>query len=532
MYKLLIIDDEPLVQAGIRSMVRWNELNIEICGVASNGQVGLDIIEKEQPDIVITDIKMPVMTGLELLKIVRERYGSIHPAFIVLTSYEDFQLAKEAISYTIIDYLVKIELTPDTLKAAVEKALHILMESSQETNQNQKLSQTDMQSLKDKFFIRLLHNLYDSEEQFDLLRRDLNIPFSYCAFQCCYFEMMNEKADLLSMDQQITLYANSFHLLQEITTKYQKAYFVTLDRKHGVIIFLYEENTTDSKDTITLILKQISDSLYHYYSTSLKCGIGNVVSSPLAIADSYTNARHAFATVKDASHVASYEDFSGEFDSHAVFHMAFFKDDLGKAFSEYDSLLLSDVLTQIITLFKENPTHYVQALDAACNILFLAISLIPNGDELLTELFHDMPDGYRSIYKQKTTSQVVSWLNTFKERLCQSFQEHKKEHRHHIVESVKKYIETHLQDRLNLNEVSAIYGISPNYLSSLFKKYNDCGYSEYITYRKIEEAKKMMMEKNKKVYEIANALGFESAFYFSKVFKKVEGISPSEFINK
>lgn len=532
MYKLLIIDDEPLVQAGIRSMVPWNELDIEVCGVANNGKAGLDIIDAEHPDIVITDIKMPVMTGLELLKTVREKYGNLHPAFIILTSYEDFCLAKEAISYTIIDYLVKIELTPEALKKAVKRAVHILSESAVETQQNT-LSQTDIQSLKDKFFIRLLHNLYDSETQFDLLRKDLDIPISYAAYQCCYFEMVNDKAEQLSVDQQVTLYANSFHLLQEITGKYRNAYYVTLDRKHGVIIFLYDTlQEIDSWEKISLILQQTSDSLHSYYNTSLKAGIGSIVHTPLAIADSYSNARHAYGNASSSQSILAFENVDGITDAHAVFNMAFFKADLSTAFSEYDSAILTNVIAQITALFQEHPAHYLQALDAACNILFLALSLIPDGEAVLTEIFQDKPDGYRSIYNQKTTSQIVAWLHTFSERLCGIFDAHKKEHRHHIVENVKKYIETHLQDRLNLNEVSAIYGISPNYLSSLFKKYNDCGYSEYITYRKVEEAKKMMTQSNKKIYEIANALGFESAFYFSKVFKKVEGISPTEYINK
>lgn len=92
MYQLLIVDDEPLVQAGIRSMLNWNEMNIEICGTAMNGQAALKIIEEKSTDIVITDIKMPVMNGLELAKTCRERYGDNCPYFIILTSYEDFQI--------------------------------------------------------------------------------------------------------------------------------------------------------------------------------------------------------------------------------------------------------------------------------------------------------------------------------------------------------------------------------------------------------------------------------------------------------
>lgn len=79
MYQLLIVDDEPLVQAGIRSMLNWNEMNIDICGTAMNGQAALKIIEETSPDIVITDIKMPVMSGLELAKVCRERYGKTVP---------------------------------------------------------------------------------------------------------------------------------------------------------------------------------------------------------------------------------------------------------------------------------------------------------------------------------------------------------------------------------------------------------------------------------------------------------------------
>lgn len=83
MYQLLIVDDEPLVQAGIRSMLNWNEMNIEICGTAMNGQAALKIIEEKSTDIVITDIKMPVMNGLDLAKTCRERYGD---NYLILSS--------------------------------------------------------------------------------------------------------------------------------------------------------------------------------------------------------------------------------------------------------------------------------------------------------------------------------------------------------------------------------------------------------------------------------------------------------------
>ena len=127
--------------------------------------------------------------------------------------------------------------------------------------------------------------------------------------------------------------------------------------------------------------------------------------------------------------------------------------------------------------------------------------------------------------------QIVNWLGFFKRQLCQLFENHHKDYKNHIVTNVKKYIGEHVTERLSLNEVAAVFGISPNYLSQLFGKYNEVGFSEYINQCKIAEAKRLLDEDNLKVYEIAEKLGYESSFYFSKVFKKVEGVSPTDYIN-
>ena len=122
MIKLLIADDEPLVLIGIKSMIKWEAFGIEICGTAMNGQSALEMIREYSPELVITDIKMPIMDGLKLVKTCREEMGSL-PLFIILTSYEEFPLIKEALTYQVTDYLIKLELDENALSASVRRAL-------------------------------------------------------------------------------------------------------------------------------------------------------------------------------------------------------------------------------------------------------------------------------------------------------------------------------------------------------------------------------------------------------------------------
>lgn len=291
MYQLLIVDDEPLVQAGIRSMLNWNEMNIEICGTAMNGQAALKIIEEKSTDIVITDIKMPVMNGLELAKACREQYGENCPYFIILTSYEDFQMARDALSYQVSDYLVKLELTPEVLKNAIGRVLTQISQS-----RKKQLSAVNIHPFYDKFLISLLHDLFESEEQFRLQSRDLNLNFDYGAYVCCYGEIISPQADQMSAEKQMPLFTSSLQMIRELGAKYLPLYALSLDLRHFALIFCFADavGTDDYVENLTEILHNISGTLQNYYNVSLRCGIGIPVQTPGTICDSYQYARQIF----------------------------------------------------------------------------------------------------------------------------------------------------------------------------------------------------------------------------------------------
>lgn len=522
MYRLLIVDDEPLVQVGVKSMLNWNKLDIEVIGTASNGRVALDIIEEKHPDIVITDIKMPVIDGLELVRECRKRYGDNDPHFIFLTSYEEFSLARQAIVYGVSDYLVKLELSPQILTDAVNRVIEDI--SALRALQDTKRALAD--PFREKFFIRLLNNMFETEEQFLLQSRELGLSFDFPAYTCCAGCLSVTDTESMTYDRQLSVCSSSINMIGELCEKYMPAYCVALDMRHFAVIFC---GTAESP--LSGILSAINESVFKYYKVSFTCGIGTAEPHPLAIGESFRSARIALNRAGEDAPIVSFDEIPSDKHDHTSFNMSIFKSSLTKAFEEYDSEELQSTIDSLCSLFSEHPGDYVQALDAASNILYLAISLLPDGENLISALFCDDPDGYRSLYRQSSVEKIVRWLSFFGQKMSCVFDERRNDHKNHIVSNVKKYIADHITEKLVLEKVAAAFGISPNYLSQLFGRYSDLGFSEYVNSCKIKKSKELLATDNYKVYEVADMLGYESSFYFSKVFKKVEGISPTDYLN-
>lgn len=526
MIKLLIVDDEPLVQAGIKSMINWEELHISIAGIASNGQIAYEMIREYDVDIVITDVKMPVMSGLEL---VRKCYdeGRQLPVFIILTGYEDFHYVKDAITYQAVDYLIKLELTPDLLRQSLNRAISRI--SGLQRAKGAELSSGNI--FKEQFFTRLLFNLFESEHQFLSQAKNLNINFGYDSFTVGYIEIRSNKLNTMALEKQISLYVSSMQLVSELMAKYVPCHTVSLDSRHFCIVFFLSNGTfAHHKQAILQAFVQVSAMIFNYYSVTIRASIGSAVDKPLLLSVSYQDAKQIFPRVTEKQPILFFDDISESATLKNIFNMSLFKEDIQKAYAEYDEKTLYDIFTSIIGLFQEQPTHYTQALDAACNILYLSLSLLSNGEQVVSKIFASSSNGYRSIYEMTSVPQIMLYLKTLRDGLCAEFAARTSDYKNNIVINAKKYITEHIEEKLTLNDVADAFCISPNYLSILFSKYNETGFSDFVNQSKVDAAKKMMESGEYKIYEISDILGFESAFYFSRVFKKVTGLSPRDYM--
>ena len=423
MYRLLIVDDEPLVQIGLKTMLSKEHSNdIEIIATASNGKEAWEIIEKEKPDIVIADIRMPVMTGLELLQKSYEKFGNI-PAFIILTAYEEFDMVREALSGDAVDYLVKIELTPKTLNAALSKAIKRIEGSAPAPKRANVGATSSLDDLRQKFLLRLIFNSsHLGEDDIKKEAKELGVDLEFKKYTVVYGEIAVDDTQGEASTDTLDIYTSSLNMAKEILSKYNnQCRVVSVDLRHFVVVFFLAEDTdvSTTMDEISDALENAGKMVAGYFKSAITFGIGSAVSKVTDISVSCDEAMTALSSSDEETPISRYDIIVGN---------------------------------------------------------------------------------NRRSGKDK------------------------------LIQTIQEYIDDNLNGRVQLNEVAEAFGLSPAYLSVLFKKAMETGFSEYVYTKKIEKAKEMLLSGDMKIYEVADALGFESAYYFSKVFKKVDGHSPREYI--
>ncbi len=416
MIRILLVDDEPLVLIGLQSMIDWISLGYEICGTARNGQIALELIENEKPDIVISDIKMPIVDGLQLAQKCSKK--SEIPVFILLTSFEDFNYAKQAVQFGVSDYLIKLELSAETLSNSLERAKKRVLQCKDIKTASQK-EQINTLRLREQFFNRLYNGQITSETEFNQICEIFNFNLSKNSFVFVTCDILPPSSDF-DVKELMRLVLSTTQLVENFLVKQLTCYATGMDLKHFNVLFVLNATQTENlKSTLLPLLQKASTIAQNYFSATLLWA----VSKPI--------------------------------------------------------IDLQSIEKQVREIELLRPLLCVQT-----PIIFSR---------------YDMGDNTGAEYKMR------------------------------IVAQVQNYIREHLSEKLTLNEVAATFHFSPNYLSQLFAKYGDSGFVEFITETRINTAKKMLADGNLKIQEIAEKLGYDSAFYFSKVFKKQVGFSPREY---
>ncbi len=521
-YRILIADDEPLVLIGLRELIDWQQEGFEIIAQARNGKALLEDIEKLSPDLVITDIKMPIASGMEVLERIKEEKREL-PLFIFLTSFEEFSLVKQAIGLDAIDYLVKLELEPEQLKAALRRAKKKIEEikgSSEGSTFN------EMKMLQEQFLMRKLFSIEQAAFTPDEIGLNMNQDDSFSVAYVTIPSLLE-----LGKDQMISLYSSACHLIKETAERYIPCHIVQLDIAYiAVIIPFREESRSGYRSYLHSAFKASFESLKNYLSLEAFAYCGPLVDNINLLSESFAKAKLvAREDTKKSSHIVFYDHAHDISEEKLILDTAL----ITKAFEELDGVLLESEIMKAVEEMKSKAISRVLAMDAASTMLYMAINLAPEAESSLMRIFRDSrnPYSYRSLYQACNTDEIAQWLTKFAAGFRQIFNEKKQDYRMQTVQRIQTYIDENVSEKLTLTSVASIFGYSQGYLSSLFSRYASISFVDYVNNAKIKKAKQLLSDPNAMIYEVATSLGFESQFYFSKVFKKITGVSPSTYQN-
>lgn len=546
MYKLILVDDEEDVREGVVRELDWKAIGFEVIEKAENGREALEMVERLQPDVVVTDIKMPFMNGLQLAEEIRERFPTIK--IIILTGYDDFEYAQRAIKLHIDEYVLK----PFSAQELIHSLLKVKGQIQEEVARRETVQlllehfQKSIPMLKENFLATLINRKLPVEEVYEKAAKygiDLSGNSFVVAVMSIDGELIPEEeiqkrgglvgsVTLKYSEDQALKYFALLNITEEIADK-RCLGLVFMHNDQVVVISVRETGDREIALQETMkILDEVRQNVERYLKFNITVSIGTVMKDVAKIKYSYEDAVLAldYRLILGNNRIICIDDV----EKRSVENLRF--DDL----KEHS-------LTRCIKVgtnqeIKETIDELFQGIEGAASVKEYQIYLL----EILTcilkvakdsnlnvdEVFGDNFIPFTEINKFTTLEVAKHWLV----ELCTSMMNHIATDRQYsykkLVGLAKEYTKNHYhEDDITINKVSSYLYISTGYFSSIFKKETKMTFVHYLNHIRIDAAKELLRTTDMKTFEIAEKVGYSDANYFSFSFRKNVGVSPRDYRN-
>lgn len=533
MYQVLLVDDEPIILSGIKFLIDWHSLGCHIMATMKNGGEAIEAIQSLKPDIVICDINMPVMNGIEVLKKCKDMPGA--PVFIMLTNLEEFALARESMRYSAIDYLVKSNLEPKTLEGSLLRAI----DEREKRGKLERVEMADnyMSENRTHFIKRQVNNIIASSapipKRMVALQEQGAVDGAFIAQIMLDFSALPSLSEF-TIDDKARLFQWEREVCEKLASNLFKDFFISEVDGFPQSLLLYCWNTTREEITAAIPL----------FFTKLESASANITQTKLSlIATNVYSGEDGFESLKDELFYLRNCYYLTKADNLFAWN---------KPNVEFYPLDVQDLCNRFIAeLRAKNPTacgllferFYAMLCDVmhtrdtgitACTEIYSVISMVLSPlltDAVTSTYLAQSSQMLNSIRLFKTRSEALLWLSELK-RQTMAVLEGLTFGKSDIVEKAKQFVQQNVEKRIMLNDVADFVSISPSYLSGLFKKEFNQNFVDFINETKINRACELIQEGTYRIYEISYMLSFENPYYFTKVFKRYTGCTPTEYQRK
>lgn len=534
---VMIIDDDPMVVKGLIDHVPWGELRLHVAGTAANGEEALGLVRSNPPDILITDIYMPKMDGLELIRILREQFPSIY--IIIHSGYDDFGNARQAMRYGVQHFILKPATIGEIESILREIILDTEVKAKQEKLQEQyRLRMKEHLSLmKEAFLKEMLTTRYKRSniphEKLAMLQLPphVNVIVATVALiRPPYLTKSKER------DWQLFKFGAG-NIIRETASREDAGsqadiHVVDYSDTNFVLVFFARQHGQDLTEIGRSLTQRMVDNILMYLKLSLSVGIGGEKIGIHQIIDSYLESQRALEATefREINRVFTFEEVHGSEPSSRYDYPLDLLKEIHDAIhqKEYESLL--DIWDRFETDFvkaQRVPLFVVQSICIGTLSAFMMEhgSISPFKEEART-----MPDLVSQIYSLPTVQDLIQWMKQRLEMWLMLVREEltsKKSHR--LVREVQEYVHNYYDQEIILASIAEELFVNPNYLSQLFKKVTGETFVTYLNKYRIEKAKERLKERHYMIYEVSEMVGYQNPTYFSQVFKSITGVSPSEY---
>lgn len=507
--KILVVDDEFIMRQGITHMIDWEQEGFQIIGQASNGLEALELIKETVPNIIISDVVMPQLNGIELAKVIQNNYPQIK--IIILSSYSDFEYVKSSFQNGAVDYILKPSLNPAEMLKTLKKI----------SNQNKSNDETSDNNSNTNNMINRLILGFDVNIDYECLNNLFTHP-SFCLFG------LNAKKIYDNYDRRSEIIKFT---INEINNEFSanennEVYYIQMANIENEILVAVVNFKSETYASLLNKLTSISEEVSKSFKEAFFV-ISESFDSITSIKDKYEN-DFLILTQQYFYHKKIHLLNSTDFQTPAEIEKFNFK-----RFSEYVSIM------QFQNGFNMLNEYIIAAIDTKALTEFELKTLIQNSFynvisslEYLKFDFNILnalkQECFNKIDSIKYSEDLIIAYKSIINNISELIEKHENKINSHMINKIIQYIHEHYDEQLTLADVSKLFNFNYSYLSAYFSSHNEEGFNEFLNKIRIQKACDFLKQ-DIPISDISSMVGYSDHSYFCKVFKKFTGLTPSNF---
>lgn len=533
--KVFLVEDEMVIRRGIKNSIDWEKEGYIFCGEASDGELAYPMIIKEKPDILITDIRMPFMDGLELCKLVKKELPNIK--ILILSGYDEFDYAKEAIRLGVTEYLLK----PISSGKLLE-ALNGVSESIRREKEDKDLVRKYMEEMrenteheKQKFFEQMIAGNLSMADALETGKKyEMNLSagmYNLLLFRFTLGEENRKSGELLGEAE---------YAIEKLTERLE--YVFEFQRGvEGWAFLLMADNEEQMSERVKELSKDLEEIMKNYSTIAYFGGIGQPVARLRELEESFREAERALAArftmelnriisvedIRMAQNVDTLDDIEitnfGEIEKTRTMLEKFLNNGAEDEIDEFVDVYINE-------LPEENLKSVLMRQYIIMDAYIVMMSFCEKFEGIEGEMQAQSEELKNSMKTIQTLEEIKNYIRMLLKKIIGVRDTISGRRYSDIIEIAKDQIrKTYMSDEISLNTIAAEVGMSPSYFSSIFSKEMGKTFVEYLTEIRMDRAKELLMCSSMKTSEIGYEVGYKDPHYFSYIFKKTQNCTPKEF---